>query len=157
MNKVLTVLLIVFSLVFGLVGCGTGTTVEPKVFEESNQVDDFEVKLEIEKDKELAVSATVIYLGEKNKIDIYHGGSIFYFNIYQKDGNFEYLGSMELPLLTTTLTRNEPHKVEITDSVLNELEPGTYEFEVIAVISLDIENIVDSLINIPVSLIIVVE
>lgn len=161
MNKFFMILLIVFSLIFALIGCGTDNgelNEEPNVFAESNQVDNFDVKLEIiEKEQELTVAATITYVGEKDEIDIYHGGSIFYFNIYQKDGNFEYLGSMDAPLLTTTLTRNEPHKVDFTDSVLDELEPGTYEFEAIAVFSLNVENIVDSLINNPVSLMIIVE
>jgi len=118
---------------------------------------EYKVTLKIEKDKKLAVTAAIAYLGEKDKIDIYHGGSIFFFNIYQKDGNFEYIGMMTQPLLTTTLTRNEPHQVEFTGTVLDELEPGTYEFEAIADFSLDKEFIGDSHFNIPVSSIIIIE
>lgn len=157
MNKLFfSVFCIFVILVFGLVGCGTdksgefNTIQEPKVSTESKQIEDFEVALKIEEDEGLAVTATITYLGEKDKIEIYHGGSIFFFNIYQKDGDFEHIGAMDLPLLMTTLTRKEPHKVEFTDVDLDELEPGTYQFEGIANFSLDKQNMVDFNIEIPV-------
>ncbi|MET3656229.1 hypothetical protein [Sporosarcina psychrophila] len=99
-------------LIFGLFGCVTNNNNEenvsgkPKIAIESKQVDDFKVSINVEKD--LNVYATITYIGEAAEKDIYHGGSIFFFNVYQIDGDFEYFGVMNQPLLTTTLIRNEP-------------------------------------------------
>jgi hypothetical protein len=90
-------------------------------------------------------------MGDKPKIDIYHGGSIFFFNINQQDGDFEYEGAMNLPLLTTTLIRNKSHRVDFNGIEKFKLESGTYEFEAIANFSLDSNNVIESQIEIPVS------
>jgi hypothetical protein len=161
MNKrVPVILLLILSLGFGVAGCGTNldsesiTIDEPEtVYREINRVDDFEVELQItEKNEGRTITATITYSGEESEIDIYHGGSIFYFNIYEIDGDFEHMGSMDGPLLTTVLTRNEPHKVEMVDVALDELQSGSYEFEAVAIFSLDIEQIGDTLVEIPVSM-----
>ena len=145
-------------MVFGLIGCETNNNNrenvigEPTINKESNQVDDFKVTINIENDeKYLNVYATITYIGDEAQKDIYHGGSIFMFNIYQQDGDFEYLGAMNLPLLTTTLIRNEPHRVNFEGIEKLELKPGTFEFEAIADFSLDSDNVIESKIEIPVS------
>lgn len=68
-------------LIFGLFGCVTNNNNEenvsgkPKIANESKQVDDFKVSINVEKD--LNVYATITYIGEADEKDIYHGGSIF--------------------------------------------------------------------------------
>lgn len=112
-------------------------------------MDDFRVTINVEKD--LNVYATITYIGEEAEKDIYHGGSIFFFNVYQQDGDFEYLGSMVQPLLTTTLIQNEPHRVKLGGFKKGILKPGTYEFEAIANFSLDSDDLLGTEIEIPVS------
>ena len=142
-------------LIFGLFGCVTNNNNEenvsgkPKIANESKQVDDFKVSINVEKD--LNVYATITYIGEAAEKDIYHGGSIFFFNVYQLDGDFEYFGVMNQPLLTTTLIRNEPHRVKFKGIEKLELKTGTYEFEAIANISLDSDDVLGTKIEIPVS------
>lgn len=142
-------------LIFGLFGCITNNNNEenvsgkPKITNESKQVDDFKVLINVEKD--LNVYATITYIGEAAEKDIYHGGSIFFFNVYQQNGSFEYFGAMNQPLLTTTLIRNEPHRVKFKGIEKLELKTGTYEFEAIANISLDSDDVLGTKIEIPVS------
>ncbi|QNK86842.1 MULTISPECIES: hypothetical protein [unclassified Sporosarcina] len=142
-------------LIFGLFGCVTNNNNEenvsgkPKIANESKQVDDFKVSINVEKD--LNVYATITYIGEAAEKDIYHGGSIFFFNVYQQNGSFEYFGAMNQPLLTTTLIRNEPHRVKFKGIEKLELKTGTYEFEAIANISLDSDDVLGTKIEIPVS------
>ena len=132
-------------LIFSLFGCGTTNTTEenesvnPKV--DAEQLEDFKVAIHVEED--LNVYATITYVGEEAEKEIYHGGSIFFFNVYQEDGNPVYDSSMTLPLITTTLTRNEPHREEFNMIKDLELKAGTYEFEAIAVFSLDEEDDID--------------
>jgi hypothetical protein len=152
-------MIVIFStLVLGLFGCGTSNNIEknisgePKTTNESKQVDDFKVSINVENgEKDLNVYATITYLGEETKKDIYHGGSIFFFNVYQKDGDFEYIGGMEQPLLTTTLIPNEPHRVSFIGIEYLKLKQGTYEFEAIADFSLDSGDVIGTKIEIPVS------
>jgi hypothetical protein len=152
-------IIVIFSiLVLGLFGCGTSNkndenvSGEPKITNESKQVDDFKVSINVEDgEKDLNVYATITYLGEEAEKDIYHGGSIFFFNVYQKDGDFEYLGGMEQPLLTTTLIRNEPHRVNFLEIENLKLKQGSYEFEAIADFSLDSDDVLGTKIEIPVS------
>lgn len=142
-------------LIFGLFGCGISindddkVSGEPKFTIETMLVDDFKVSIYAE--KELTIYATITYTGEEAEKDIYHGGSIFFFNIYQEDGDFEYLGGMDQPLLTTTLIRNEPHRVDFIGIERLNLKNGTYEFEAIADFSLDSDDVVGTNIEIPVS------
>lgn len=142
-------------LIFGLSGCGKSNhgeenvNIEPKITNESKHVDDFKVTINVEKD--LNVYATITYVGDVAKKDIYHGGSIFYFNVYQQDGDFEYLGGMDQPLLTTTLIRNEPHRIKLVGLEKDKLKPGIYEFEAIANFSLDSDDLLGTKIEIPVS------
>lgn len=145
---------------FGLYGCVTTNTNKENVSgkpitNESKQVDDFKVSIHVEKD--LNVYATITYIGEAAEKDIYHGGSIFFFNVYQQDGDFEHLGIMEQPLLTTTLIRNEPHKVLFKGIENLTLKTGTYEFEAIADFSLDSDDVLGTKIEIPVSKIVEVK
>ena len=58
---------------------------------------------------------------------------------------------MVLPLLTTTLFRNEPHIVKFKGIEKLKLKPGTYEFEAIADFSLDSDDVLGTNIEIPVS------
>jgi len=142
-------------LIFGLFGCVTNNnnvenvSGKPKITNESKQVEEFKVSINVEKD--LNVYATITYIGEAAEKDIYHGGSIFFFNVYQLDGDFEYFGAMNQPLLTTTLIRNEPHRVKFKGIEKLELKTGTYEFEAIANISLDSDDVLGTKIEIPVS------
>ncbi|MFS0688993.1 hypothetical protein AB1K89_07105 [Sporosarcina sp. 179-K 8C2 HS] len=142
-------------LIFGLFGCVTNNNNEEsvsgksKIMNESKQVDDFRVSISVEKD--LNVYATITYIGEAAEKDIYHGGSIFFFNVYQLDGDFEYFGAMDQPLLTTTLIRNEPHRVKFKGIEKIKLKTGTYEFEAIADFSLGSNDVLGTKIEIPVS------
>ncbi|MCT8136730.1 hypothetical protein H1D32_02560 [Anaerobacillus sp. CMMVII] len=159
MLKKLMVHLMVLSVIFfGVVGCGTGSNTEnnsgeePKGSVATKLVDDFEVSINVDdRENDPIVYATITYLGEDAETDIYHGGSIFFFNIYQIDGDFEYMGAMDLPLITTSLKRNEPHNVQLMDKSLKALETGTYEFEAIADFSLDIDDMVNTRMKIEVS------
>lgn len=142
-------------LIFGLFGCVTNNNNEenvsgkPKITNESKQVDDFKVSINVEKD--LNVYAAITYIGDAAEKDIYHGGSIFFFSVYQQDGDFEHLDSMEQPLLTTTLIRNEPHRVKFKGIEKLKLKTGTYEFKAIADFSLDSDDVLGTKIEIPVS------
>lgn len=157
--KKLLALLIVFS--FLIAGCGQEQerkkdgNDQPEVTGESNQVDDFKVSIHVE--DELDAYATITYVGEEAEKEIYHGGSIFYFNIYQLDGDFKHLGAMDQPLLTTTLIQNEPHRVTFNNLDHITLKPGKYKFEAIAQFSLDSDDVLGTEIEIPVSKIVVVE
>ncbi|MDG5789343.1 hypothetical protein QA612_17925 [Evansella sp. AB-P1] len=164
MRRLVFIQYIFFISIFGLFACGTDNSSESnrnertQDTEETKEADDFEVSINVENDDDiLEVYATITYIGEEDKADIYHGGSIFFFNLYEINGEFEYLGGMDQPLLTTTLQKDEIHKVEFTDPVLNELGPGGYEFEAIAHFSLDGDNIIDTKIEIPVSKIVKIE
>jgi hypothetical protein len=157
-KKVLLTMLLVITL--SLYACGTDNSGEEQlnieeIKEEAVEVKqqgDFEVSINVEENEEtLDVYATITYLGEEDNHVIYHGGSIFFFNIYQLDGDFEYLGGMNEPLLSTTLNKDEEYKVEFNYPGLEKLKPGIYEFEAIADISLDEEQIVESNVQIPVS------
>jgi len=128
---------------FGLFGCNSEEKVRDESYEktDSQQVDDFKVSINVENGEEaLNVYATITYTGEEAEIDIYHGGKIFYFNVYQQDGDFEFLGAMDDPQLKTTLFKNEPHKVTFNLLEMPGLKPGTYEFEAIASFSLSSET-----------------
>ncbi len=157
--KKLLMLLIVFS--FLIAGCGQeqarkkDANDQSEVTDESNQVDDFKVSIHVE--DELDAYATITYVGEEAEKDIYHGGSIFFFNNYQLDGDFKDIGAMHLPLLTTTLIQNEPHRVTFNNLDNITLKPGKYKFEAIAQFSLDSEDILGTEIEIPVSKMVVVE
>ena len=164
MRRLFIVKSVLLILVFGLIGCERNNNNkeniigEPTTNNESKQVDDFKVTINVENDeKELMVYATITYMGEEAEREIYHGGSIFMFNVYQQDGDFEYLGAMNLPLLTTTLIRNEPHRVSFEGIEKLKLKPGTFEFEAIADFSLDSNNVVESKIEIPVSKIVEID
>jgi hypothetical protein len=145
-------------LVFGLSGCVTSNnngdenvSDKPKIINESKTVDDFKVSINVQKSqKDPKIYATITYMGEESEKDIYHGGSVFFFNIYQQDGDFEFMESMTLPLLTTTLIQNKPLRVDFNGIEQLKLESGTYKFEAIAYYSLDSEKVLESKIEIPV-------
>ena len=146
-----------FLLVFGLSGCvpvnngGEYQSGKPQVNNGSKTVDDFKVSINVQQSQKVQkMYATITYMGDEPEIDIYHGGSIFFFNINQQDGDFEYEGAMNLPLLTTTLIRNKSHRVDFNGIEKFKLESGTYEFEAIANFSLDSNNIIESKMEIPV-------
>lgn len=130
-------------LVFGLFGCDSKEKVRGESYKknDSQQVDDFNVSINVENSEEaLNVYATITYTGDEEEIDIYHGGEIFYFNVYQQDGDFEFFGAMDQPQLITTLYQNEPHRVIFNVLEMPSLNSGTYEFEAIASFSLDTEK-----------------
>lgn len=116
---------------------------------ESKQVDDFKVSIDV--DENLNTVAAITYIGSEDEKDIYHGGNIFWFNIYKKDGDFIHESSMIQPLLTTTLNQNEPHTVTFNSNEDLDLEKGLYEFEVIADFSLDSNDVSGTKLKIPVS------
>ncbi|CAG9620907.1 hypothetical protein [Sutcliffiella rhizosphaerae] len=157
MKLMLNYILLIIILVFGLFGCGKNNTSEENVRDDSfinndsQQInDDFKVSINVENsEKALNVYATITYTGEEAEKDIYHSGRIFFFNVYQQDGGFDYIGDMDEPQLTTTLFKNEPH-IEIFNVLdMPNLNPGTYKFEAIASFSLSSE--LASNIEIPVS------
>lgn len=139
-------------LIFGLLGCVKNNnneeklSGEPKITNDSKQVGDFKVTINVEKD--LNVYATITYIGEAAEKDIYHGGSIFFINVYQQDGDFEYFSAMTQSLLTTTLIRNEPHVVKYEKL---KLKTGSYEVEAIANFAFDSNDVLGTKIEIPVS------
>ncbi|PKR77611.1 hypothetical protein CEY16_06645 [Halalkalibacillus sediminis] len=151
MRRLVLILSIFFMLAFGLFACGTDNSGQsnsnerPNDTEDTKQEGDFEVSINVENENENPeVHATITYIGEKEQKNIYHGGSIFFFNIYQVNGDFEHIGGMNEPLLTTTLKKDEVHKVEFDHPSLDELETGEYEFEAIADFSLDKDNYIDN-------------
>ena len=157
MRRVWTIISII--LIFGLFGCGTTNSTEenesvnPKV--DAEQLEDFKVAIHVEED--LNVYATITYVGEEAEKEIYHGGSIFFFNVYQEDGNPVYESSMPLPLITTTLTQNEPLREDFNMIKDIEINSGTYEFEAIAMFSLDEDDVLGTSIDMTVSKMVEVE
>lgn len=154
-------------LLLSLFGCSASTEKvvdldkEPSVMNDSNieklhisneskQVDDFKVSIDVNDD--LEVSATIMYTGDETEKEIYHASNIFWFKIFQQDGDFKYEPAMTQPLLTTTLIQNEPHTIKFNWDKDLQLEEGLYEFEVIADFSLDSNDIVGSKLTIPVSM-----
>jgi len=145
-------------LIFGLYGCVTSNNNgdenvndKPKIISESKTVADFKASINVQKShKDPKIYATITYVGEEAEKEIYHGGSIFFFNIYQQDGDFEYMESLTLPLLTTTLIQNKPLKVDLKGIEKLKLESGTYKFEANANFSLDSDKVIESKIEIPV-------
>lgn len=155
MKFLLSYTLLIIILAFGLFVFVKSNSSEENVKGESyiktdsQHVDDFKVSINVEKSEEnLDIYATIIYTGEEAAIDIYHGGEIFFFNVYQQDGDFEFLGAMDDPQLITTLFQNVPHRVSFNVLEMPRLKPGTYEFEAIASFSLNSE--IASNIEIPV-------
>jgi hypothetical protein len=145
-------------LVFVLFACGKGDpsgeniNEKPNIVNDTKQIDEFKVSIHVENGgKDLDVYATITYLGNEAEKEIYHGESIFFFNVYQQDGDFEYIGGMEQPLLTTTLIQNKPHKVNLNLTPKVKLNPGTYVFEAISEFSLDSDDVLGTKIEIPVS------
>jgi hypothetical protein len=148
MKWIISYPLLIIILVFGLFGWGNYNKSEENVKGESyinndsQQVDDFKVSINVEyAEKALNVYATITYTGEEAEKDIYHGGSIFFFNVYQQDGDFKYIGGMDEPLLSTTLFKNEPYRVNLNVLDIPNLNPGIYEFEAIADFSLDADDV----------------
>ncbi|WP_394189940.1 hypothetical protein [Paenisporosarcina quisquiliarum] len=145
-------------MVLGLSGCVTSNnngdanvSDKPKISNNSKTVVDFKVTINVQKSQKAPkVYATITYMGEEAEKDIFHGGSIFFFNIYQQDGDFEYIGSMNLPLLTTTLIQNKPLRVDFNGIERLELGSGNYKFEAVANFSLDSDKVMESKIEIPV-------
>lgn len=145
-------------LFFGLSGCATSNTNDnekvndkPKITNESKTVADFKVTINVQKShKDPKVYATITYIGVEAEKDIYHGGSIFFFTIDQQDGDFEYVETMTLPLITTTLVKNKPLRVDFNGIKRIELLAGTYKFEAIANFALDSDKVTESKIEIPV-------
>lgn len=156
------ILYVFFLMIFILAGCGTSWNSAKNGTNGSNissselQVDDFVIGIHVEKQYPLQVYATITYTGNDEEIDIYHGGSIFFFNIYNQNGDFEYEGAMEQPLLTTTLKQNQAHQVDMDLSHVN-LKPGTYEFEAIAEFFLDQDDWAGTNYNIPVKVVVDIE
>lgn len=95
--------------------------------------------------------ATITYVGDEVEKNIYHGGSIFLFNIYQQSGDIEYEGFKTLALKKTTLIRKEPLKEYFYGIKELELKEGIYKFEAIANFSLDSEYVLETRVDIPVS------
>ncbi|WP_404430931.1 hypothetical protein [Sutcliffiella horikoshii] len=143
MKSLFSYTMLIIILVFGLFGCDSEDKVRGESYKKSDSqhVDDFNVSINVEDgDEALNVFATITYTGKEAEIDIYHGGKIFYFNVYQQDGDFEFFGAMDDPQLKTTLFKNEPHKVTFNVLEMPGLNPGTYEFEAIASFSLNSET-----------------
>jgi len=143
MKRLLSYTLLIIILIFGLFGCDSEEKVRDESYKKSDSqhVDDFKVSINVENSEEaLNVYASITYTGEETEVDIYHGGEIFYFNVYQQDGDFEFFGAMDDPQLKTTLFKNEPHKVTFNVLEMPSLKQGIYEFEAIAAFSLNSET-----------------
>ena len=155
MRSKLTCFLFISILFLGLLGCDTNNLNENVSGEakaiDFKKVDDFEVSINVgHRENNLNVYATITYVGKEASKDIYHGGSIFFFNVHQQDGSFEYLGGMDQPLLITKLSQGEPHIVDFNLLDMPKLNPGVYEFEAIAHFSLD-DDVIGTVVEIPVS------
>jgi hypothetical protein len=144
--KKLRIIIFLSILLFGMCGCNFTINEESKNFnhvqptESIKRVDDFIIEIYTENNE---VIATITYVGEQQEFHIYHGGRIFLFNVYQVDGNYELLGAMEQPLLTTKLLKGYPHKETYNGPTIDTLKSGIYQFEAIAMFSLD-EEVVKS-------------
>ena len=77
------------------------------------EADGFVYRLSTEKDVydefgDTAIFAELMYVGEKNSIDIYHAASPFYFPLEERTRGFEIDYAMDDPLLTALLIKGEP-------------------------------------------------
>ena len=114
---------LVFALLFTLAACGTKTNSESgKPFrsgeslpppEAEVQKGDFVYRLFTEKDvydifDGTAIFAELTYVGNQASIDIYHAASPFYFPLEERTRGIDVDYAMDEPLITTTLTKNEP-------------------------------------------------
>ena len=113
------------------------------------QVGDFIVSLHAE--NESNVYATITYVGDEFEKTIFHGGSIFHFDIYQLNGELEYQSFMTLKSEETTLIRNEPLKEYLYGIKESELKEGIYKIEATANFYLNPENEVESRLVVPIS------
>lgn len=144
-------------LLLSLFGCSTpnekldvkeDTLQEERTYlNESNQVGDFKVSIAL--NESLHPTASITYVGDQPEKTIYHGGNIFFFNIYQQDGHFKQESAMNMPLLSTTLIQNKPHTIQFNE--VGELEKGLYKFEAIASFSLNSDDVMGTKLEIPVS------
>lgn len=127
-------LLFISLLIFGVSGCGSGSSevVGPKNNEPVNQKENFRLEIfNTENDAE-NVNASITYTGENKEIDVYHGGNhVIYFKYY-KDGEILNTGARSDMRSKTTLIRNQPLVLDFDESNLVELEPDRFEIEAIA-------------------------
>ncbi|WP_394119875.1 hypothetical protein [Planococcus donghaensis] len=127
-------LLFISMLIFGLSECDSGSSevAGPKINESVNQKENFRLEIfNTENDAE-NINASITYTGEKNEIDVYHGGShVIYFKYY-KDGEILTTGTRSDMRSKATLIRNEPLVIDFDESELAEFEPGEFEIEAVA-------------------------
>ena len=116
---------LVFALLFTLAACGTKTNSNTgNIFhpdaslpppEAEVQKGDFVYRLFTEKDVYdifggTAIFAELTYVGDQASIDIYHAASPFYFPLEERTRGIDVDYAMNEPLITTTLTKNEPFR-----------------------------------------------
>jgi len=112
-------ILFIITAILLLSACGIGEqkNVEKEVYpsEVTVEENDFIYHLYTEKDVYdefggLAIFAELTYVGEEDSIDIYHAASPFSFPIEEKTRGFEVDYAMNLPLIITTLKKDEPFR-----------------------------------------------
>lgn len=124
MRKLILITILILSLV--VAGCASNSGVEkggsPLDNNEASIIaeetkDDFIYRLvsesgEYPDGEAVKMYAELEYIGDKNKVTIYHASSPFYYNMTEKTREFEIQSVMPMPLLNTTLKKNQPFREE---------------------------------------------
>lgn len=119
-------LIVLFSFVLLLQACGTNEETPnskangdlPPIQAEVTE-GDFTYRLYSEKEsykefEDLQIYAEIIYTGQEDSIDIYHGASPFSFPFEELTRGFDVPYAMDLPLIVTTIEKNEPFRKKYT-------------------------------------------
>lgn len=73
-------------------------------------------KAEYDENEPIKIYAELEYIGDKEKIEILHAASPFYFPMVETTRNYEIDYSMEQPALGTVILRGEPLRTEYRGS-----------------------------------------
>jgi hypothetical protein len=117
--------LLLFGVIFILSGCNS-TENKPKtnsntVIESKQEIRDgdfvyrlFTEKEEYDEDGPVKIIAELEYVGEKEKIEIFHAASPFSFPMFERTRNYHIDYPMNEPLLSTTIVKGTPLRQEYT-------------------------------------------
>jgi hypothetical protein len=90
-------------------------------------------KAEYEADGPIDVYAELEYIGDKDKVEIYHAVSPFFFPMYEHTRDYEIRYGLPLPKRSTTLVKGEPLKEKFEVNAGYSLAPYDHDFATFAI------------------------